>query len=264
MRKVVLSIATTLSFFASIASASAQMTANQFIGQPFVAGYTASFTAALINLNFFNFFSGLNPDGTSIKSQGFLNSFTTQAASFGTGRLGGTQSTTTPTTPIQNTLQLVLVMTGLENSLDPRYASTGVAFANPKNMPITSVSFQYSPLNGTTGLVTNDYTQAPYLAITDNNGMRTRLLPVTSGLLATNAAINTYNAAFNSSSTSSTTALTEGFMTSTFTQDQLAIQGNVTKLGLVYVRNGIVLINNFTINGTAVGLAVDNTNNYPF
>ncbi len=264
MRKVVLSIATTLSFFASIASASAQSTVIQFLGQPFVAGNTALFTTALINLNYFNFFSGLNPDGTSIKSQGFLNSFA-RLSSSGGGRLGGTQSTTTPTTPIQNTLQLVIVMTGFENSISPQYASTGIAFANPGNVPITNISFQYSPLSGTTGLVTNDYTQAPYLAITDNNGMRTRLLPVTSGLLATNAAINTYNAAFNSSSSSSATTLTEGFMTATFTQDQLAIQGNVTKFGLVYVRNGVVLVNNFSINGgQAIAVAVDNTNNYPF
>ncbi len=263
MRKVVLSICTTLGLCASVVSASAQSTPVQFIGQPFVAGNTALFTTALINLNLFNFFSGLNPDGTSIRSQGFLGA---GRPSFGNpDRIGSSTGTTTTPTPLQGTNQLEIVMTGFENSTNPQFASTGIAFPNPGNVPINSISFQYSPLSGTTGLVTNDFTQAPLLAIVDNNGHRSRLLPVTSGLLATNAALNTFNAAFNSSSTSTAATLTEGFMTSTFTADQLGIQGNVTEFGLVYVRSGVVLIQNVSINGgQGIGIFVENTNNYPF
>src|SRR6185437_14491234 len=112
-----------------------------------------------------------------------------------------------------------IIMTGFINSSNPQSNSTGIYFPNTQNQSINSVSFQYSPLSGTTGLVTNDFTQAPLLAITDEGGARTRLFNVTQGLLATNAALNAYNNAFDNSSSSSsgltplTNQLNEAFLT---------------------------------------------------
>ena len=269
MRKLLLSLCTSLSFCASMLGASAQSSTSDFVGFPFVAGSPYLFTTALLNLNYNNFFAGLLPNGQSINPPGLWMGRNSSDALAAAGKITladlANQPVTTPTTQSQ----LTIIMTGFINSSNPATNSTGIYFPNTNNTTINSVSFQYSPLSGTTGLVTNDFTQAPLLAITDEGGARTRLLNVTQGLLATNAALNAYNTVFNGSTTNTTstsaTKLNEGFLTSTFTTAQLGIEGQVTALGLVYDRAGVVIVNNFSVNGaTEVAVSTENGTGYPF
>jgi hypothetical protein len=278
MRKLALSVSLSLTFLASSLGAFAQSVVSEFVGQPFVAGNPALFTTALVNMNYTAFFGGTDLNGNSFRPQGVIPNtgivLNERVSSYG-NRFGpesrfGTSSTTTATTTLVP--QNVLVFTGLINSTNPKANSTGIVYPNTNNVPVTSVSFMYSPLNLATGMVSNDINQAPVLVVTDNNGSRTRFFPVTSGLLATNAALNAYNSAFgtgstsSSSSSSSTTAtLPPGFLTATFTQAQLNLVGNVTQLGLLYDRAGVTLLNDFSVNGAQVsGVVLANASGYPF
>lgn len=268
MRKLLTSAATTLAFCASILSASAQSSDSTFIANPYVAGSPNVFAAAVLQVNNDAFFAGTDVNGFHFTQAGLWNGTTSDEAlraakAFRLSDIGNTfsyyGSSSKGAVTSQNTTTIVL--TGFENSQNPAKNSSGVTFPNTSGVTISNISFQYSPLSGLTGLVTNDWTQAPALAITDEGGSRTRLLPITSGLLATNAALNAYNGAFGTSSTT----LSEGFLTSSWTPAQLGIRGSVTQVGLVYARSGVCMIQGFTINGTTVDtFVVDNINGYPF
>jgi hypothetical protein len=268
MRKLALSVSLSLTFLASTLGAFAQTVVSTFVGQPFVAGNPALFTTAVVNMNFTAFFDGTDLNGNSFRPQGVIPNtgiiLNQRLASY------GNRFPATPSTSAALTAAPVIVFTGLENSTNARANSTGIVFPNSSNVPIQSISFMYSPLNLITGMVSNDITQAPVLVVTDNNGLRTRSFPVTSGLLATNAALNAFNAAFgttsvSASSTTSTGTLPPGFLTATFTQAQLNTVGTVTQIGLVYDRAGITLLNNFSVNGAqTAGIVLGNTSGFPF
>jgi hypothetical protein len=157
-------------------------------------------------------------------------------------------------------------LTALTDSSFPRVGSAGVSFTGFTN-PVTQVAFQYSPLSTVSGFTNPDLYDAPYLAIDDSSG-RTKYFPISQGLVTSNYAINTLNsniAALNGSSSSSTTKLDNAFISVVFNTAQLGIQGNVTNVGLVQFRRGIVFLKDISINGAvATKVFADTSHTYPF
>ncbi|HEY9679300.1 MAG TPA: hypothetical protein V6C76_14935 [Drouetiella sp.] len=199
---------------------------------------TGTVTSNVSGASSVGFNSANNSVGLSSVGQNSANNGTTLNSlnqNFGTG-----------TTP-------VLVLTNLTPTQNPLYGSTGAAFQGAENSTITSISFQYGALsstNGTNNQITSSTAFAPVLAIDDQTntgtGVKTRYLPVTAGTLVT-----------------PTNGI--GLTTVTFNANQLNIQGRVSHIGVTFLQQGTILVNNITVNNSASqGLIAQGNQTYPF
>ncbi|MBS1955242.1 MAG: hypothetical protein JST89_13735 [Cyanobacteria bacterium SZAS-4] len=231
--------------------------------------------------------SNINTGGTSSAGTGTTgsNTNTSNGANTGTGQSGTSTSTGTSSGALTRSFnrsrilgrqlssnlsssgaESVVVLTALVDSTDPRNGSAGIEVRGVQNQTVRNVSFQYSPISSSTGLISSNIFSAPYLAVTDSS-LRTRYLPISSGTVVSNVALNAAqtNSSYITSSNFTSGTLNNAFITVNFNSAQLGTQGNIQKLGLVLFKSGIVLVKDVRINGSAApGIVAQSSNSFPF
>lgn len=265
MRRFKLLLCLAMTFWVSTLGANAQAI-NGIIVAPFAVGN--GFATSLLQINLPSFFNGTSRYAGGIDlgpgTAPTAVTFGTKGTIFSRKSILGYQYSSN--TVDYTTTVPVFVFTALTNSSDPRTGSTGLQIGN-FSQP-TSVNFEYSPLSLTTGLAVPDFANAPYLVITDDGG--TRYLPISSGSVVSNFALNSFNGLnvlgqTAAAPSNNSPVLNNAFITVRFNAAQMGIRGTVTNLGLVTFRQGLTLVHNIGVNNTpATAVVVNSQNTYPF
>jgi len=254
---------------ASTLGAYAQSTNNGVLIAPFAVGN--GFAASILSINLPSFFNGSNrfAGGNDLGP----GTAPTAAVTGNTGTVFNRSNVLayqySSNTTDYTTTEPVVVLTGLIDSTNVRTGSAGVVIGNIASSTVNSLSFQYSPMSLQTGLVVSDFLNAPYVVIVDDGG--TRYLPITSGTVVSNFALNQFNGLnklgvkASTATNNNATVLSNAFISVSFNSAQLGVQGTVRRVGLVIFRRGLTLVNNITVNGqTTSAIVAGSLNTYPF